>query len=181
MSKQNRVVLWLAACFLIGMLCFAIAHPVSSDIPKLNMLLDGDSVTVLNDTQTDIRHSEDSAFLPDAIVLYEAKREGVPINGVLEFFVRRSILDDPIMYPIGLESLSESQRQQITEAAINYARFDRSLRDMSPGEPPETRFSFVRSFLTMVRLFVIASCATMILLIVDTLYSRLGKRQSDPA
>ncbi len=145
------------------------------------MLLDADSVTVLNDTQARIRIGDEPGFRPDAFVFYEPKRVGVPINGVLEFFVRRSILDDPIMYPIGLESLSDAQRQQITEAAINYARFDRSLWDMSPGEPPETRFSFGRTVLTLVRLFVIASCATMILLIVDTLHSWLVKRRSDPA
>lgn len=164
---------------------FIIPIPFTSvAYPTMLILLNDDSVEVIENHRY-VRQAltMDQIKAADASVKYLPERMPGPVHGLVELWVTESAFTTKKCIQQRKKKLTNEQIDRAYEAVLTYAKADPSLAKYRPGQPPQTRFSFLLAGQTILRLTAIFGIPTAVAyigkLLMDKQVSIVRSRRRD--
>lgn len=184
MNKRVFIFVWCVCfVFLLGSFVFPIGFtPVAN--PSVLILLNDDSVEVIENHRY-VRQAltMDQIQAADASVKYLPERIPGPVQGLVELWITESAFASKTCIQQRKQKLTNEQIDRAYEAILTYAKSDPSFTKYRPGQPPQTRFSFLLAGQTILRLTALFGIPTVVAyvakLVVDKQVSVVRSRRRD--
>ena len=163
MSKNWFRFVWVLAFTAICIVLALLPHAPVSSHTWIYVVDTGASFEVYNRAEIeDYKNTNGGSVVVFAQAIYEPEVKPGPIKGLLEWTIEESLFSTSYRFlPLNGKWHSKEQNDRAFQAVIDYAIADPNMARYRPGQPPQTRFSFVLLGWTSLRVLIISALATI--------------------